>query len=235
MRERKFWLLPIILVLVAFSFSTLKIYGLNTIEIFSPTDKPYGLSYEEHATNFWKWLLSIPIDQNPEPDLNGERCTISQQNSNSSVFYLSGSGSGKVERTCEIPSGKGILMPVMVVEVSDEEVPNASIDELSKIAKNDQDGVTTLYLKIDDKEYQIKELSKYRIHTDAFTVNFPKNAMFGASEGPSKAVADGHYIISKPLSKGEHTILWKSSLLCPEIDCLEVNFAQEVKYNIIVK
>ena len=39
-------------------------------------------------------------------------------------------------------------------------------DQLDKIAKKDQDIVTSLYLKIGDKEYNRADLSKYRIHTD---------------------------------------------------------------------
>jgi hypothetical protein len=69
-------------------------------------------------------------------------------------------------------------------------------------------------------------------HTGDFEVRFPKNAVFGASEGSSKAVGDGYYVITEPLSKGTYTIQYKSSLICPGTDCLEPNFAQDIKYNI---
>ena len=136
----------------------------------------------------------MPRDINPYEDKTGEKCNNGQANSNSSVFYLSGNGGQKDERTCHVPSGKGVLIPVMVVEVSDKEIPNRPIEDLHKIAKKDQDSVTSLYLKIDDKEYKIENLTKYRTPTDVFEVVFPKNAIFGASEGISKAVADGYYI-----------------------------------------
>ena len=64
--------------------------------------------------------------------------------------------------------------------------------------------------------------------------NFPKNAIFGASEGKSKVVADGYYLITKPVTKGKHTIEFKASLICPGADCLAPNFAQDVKYTILV-
>jgi hypothetical protein len=35
-----------------------------------------------------------------------------------------------------------------------------------------------------------------KIHTGDFEVRFPKNAVFGASEGSSKAVGDGYYVIN---------------------------------------
>jgi hypothetical protein len=197
--------------------------------IFTPEEKPYGLTYEEHAKNFFKWLISIPSDENPMNDETGVNCAKGQLNSNSSVFYLSGGGGGNFERTCIVPEGKGVLVPVLVVEVSDKESPGASVDELHAAAKQDQDSVTSLYLKVDDQEYNFEDLLKYRIHTDDFQVVFPKNGVFGIVEGgPSKAVADGFYILTKPLSKGNHTIQFKSSLGSP-------NYASEGYYHLNVQ
>lgn len=92
-------------------------------------------------------------------------------------FYLSGNGEGKSDRTCKVPAGKGLFIPVMVVEWSDKEVPNASVEELHKSAKKDQDSVNSLYLKICDKEYNYEDLLKYRTHTDDFEVVFPNNGL----------------------------------------------------------
>jgi len=121
------------------------------------------------------------------------------------------------------------------VEVSDKEVPNVRVEELHKIATKDQDSVTSLYLKIDDKEYDFNYLKKFRTHTDSFDVVFPENALFGVSSGKSIAVADGYYIITDVLPKGKHEIHFKSSLICPGVDCLAPNFAQDVKYTLTVK
>jgi hypothetical protein len=91
------------------------------------------------------------------------------------------------------------------------------------------------FSEFNDKEYSRQDLSKYRIATEDFEVTFPKNAIFGATEGISKAVADGYYVITEPLEKGNYTILYKSSLICPEIDCIQPNFAQDIKYRLIVE
>lgn len=210
--------------------------GISSVNIFPPESKPYGLSYEQHIKDFWKWIISIPQDKNPWGDQTGENCAIGQLETNSStLFYLSGNGGGKSERTCTLSAGKSLFIPVSPMEISDKEAPNRSIEELHKIAKKDQDGVTSLYLKINDKEFTRQDLSKYRIPTEEFEVTFPKNAIFGATEGISKAVADGYYVITQPLEKGNYTILYKSSLICPEIDCIQPNFAQDIKYNLIVE
>jgi hypothetical protein len=59
----------------------------------------------------------------------------------------------KSVRTCKVPAGKSLFIPVSQVEVSDKEVPNTSVEDLSRLAKKDQDSVMSLYLKINDKEY----------------------------------------------------------------------------------
>ena len=209
--------------------------GISSVNIFPPESKPYGLSYEQHVKNFWKWIISLPQDKNPWADQTGKNCVIGQLETNASVFYLSGNGGGKSDRTCKVSAGKSLFIPVSPMEISDKEAPNRSIEDLHKIAKKDQDSVTSLYLKIGNKEYSRQDLEKYRISTEEFEVTFPKNAIFGATEGISKAVADGYYVITQPLEKGNYTILYKSSLICPEIDCIQPNFAQDIKYNLIVE
>ena len=208
----------------------------SSSNIFPPNSEPYGLTYDEHAQNFWKWLLSIPASESPMDDTKGDRCTVGQSNTNSSVFYL-GPGEGKVERTCTIPAGKGLVIPVMEVEQSDKEIPDASVEVLTSAAKKDQDSVNSLYLKIDNKEYTYNDLLNYRTQpTEPFQVIFPDNGVFGVAEGgPSQVVADGWYIVTEPLTPGNHTVHFKSSLSCPDVGCIEPAFAMDVKTNIIAK
>ena len=93
-----------------------------------------------------------------------------------------------------------------------------------------------MYLKIDDKEYNFEDLRKYRTNTDVFEVDYADNGIFGVIEGgPSKVAADGYYIMTDPLPKGNHTVHYKSSLSCLDPGCAEPNFAQDIKYNIIAE
>ena len=224
------------MLLLLFSATLSPVLGSNSVNIFPPGSKPYGLTFPEHQKNFWKWILEIPTNESPVNDRTGEKCANGQSNTNSSVFYLSFNNGGISERTCEVPVGKGLLIPVMQVEWSDKEAPGASVEELHKSAKKDQDSVNSLYLKIGDKEYKYKDLIKYRTQTDVFEVVFPDNGIFGVIEGGvSKVVADGFYIITEPLTKGNYSVHFKSSLICPDPGCAEPNFAQDIKYNIVAE
>src|SRR5919109_3050013 len=229
-------LLVSIFSILLFSLIFSPVAGSTAINIFPPGSKPYGLAYPNHIENFWKWTLGIPAKENPINDPTGQRCATGQSNTNSSVFYLAFNNGGISERTCKVPAGKGLLIPVMQVEISDKEMPGAKSEELKLAAKTDQDSVNSLYLKIGDKEYNFEDLRKYRMNTDIFEVNYTDNGIFGVIEGgPSKVAADGYYILTEPLQKGNYTIHYKSSLSCLDPGCAEPNFAQDIKYNIITE
>jgi hypothetical protein len=235
-RSSYFVIVSFLFMLLLFSATLSPVLGSNSVNIFPLGSKPYGLTFAEHQKNFWKWVLEIPANQSPVNDPSGEKCANGQSNSNSSVFYLSFNSGGIAERTCKVPVGKGLFIPIMQVEFSEKEVPNASIEDLRRTVTKDQDSVNSLYLKIGDKEYKYADLLKYRTQTDVFEVAFPDNGIFGVIEGGvSKVIGDGFYIITEPLTKGNYSVHFKSSLICLDPDCAEPNFAQDIKYNIIAK
>jgi hypothetical protein len=90
--------------------------------------------------------------------------------------------------------------------------------------KNSAGSVNSLYLKIGDKEYNYQDLLKYRTHTDVF--NFVNNGLFGIIQGgPTRAVADGFYVMTEPLAKGTYPIHIKASLICLQPGGVDPNFA----------
>jgi hypothetical protein len=235
-RSSYFVIVSFLFMLLLFSGTLSPVLGSNSVNIFPPGSKPYGLTYAEHQQNFWKWILEIPANESPVNDRTGEKCANGQSNSNSSVFYLSFNNGGISTRSCEVPAGKGLFIPIMQVEFSEKEVPNASIEDLRRAVTKDQDSVNSLYLKIGDKEYKYGDLIKYRTQTDVFEVAFPDNGIFGVIEGGvSKVIGDGFYIITEPLTKGNYSVHFKSSLICLDPGCAEPNFAQDIKYNILAE
>jgi len=220
--------------MLLFSFTLSQVAALNPVNILLPGGKPYGLTYAEHIKNFWKWNLAIPAKDNPINDPTGEKCATSQ-NASSPVFYLAFNNGGFSQRTCKVPAGKALLIPVMQVEISQKEFPKALTDQdLSKAASTDQNSVNSLSLKIGDKVYNYQDLLKYRTHTDGFNLNFANNGIFGILQGgPTRVVADGFYILTQQLPKGTYPIHFKSSLICTQPDCDTPNFAQDITYTII--
>lgn len=224
--------------ILVLSITTSPVSASSSVNIFPPGSKPYGLTYADHAKDFWKWTLKIPASENPVNDPTGEKCAAGQSSTNSSVFYLSFNNGGKSlpERICNVPAGKGLLIPVMQVAITDKDIPGASVEELDTATKKDQDSVNSLYLRIGDKEHSYDDLLKYRTHTDAFDVVWADKAIFGIIDGgPAKAVADGFYILTEPLRNGSYPVHFKSSLICPDPDCADPNFVQDIQYTIIAE
>jgi hypothetical protein len=200
-------LMPVLSILLL-SLVILPVAGSTSVNIFPPGSKPYGLPYDKHIENYWKWALSIPSVDNPINDATGEKCATGQLNSNSSVFYLTFNNGGVSERTCTVPAGKGLFIPVMQVELSQKNTPDATVEDLKQTAKTDQDSVNSLYLKIGDKEYNFDDFRPYRTATNAFDVDYADNGIFGIVEGGhTKAVADGYYIMTDPSKRKSYSSL----------------------------
>jgi hypothetical protein len=222
--------------ILLFSVILSPISGATSLNIFPPESNPYGVTFDKHVENWARWALGIPAIDNPVNDQTGEKCATGQSNSNASVFYLTFNNGGVSDRTCKVPAGKGLFIPVAEVEITNKDLPDATADELKAATKADMDSFNSLYLKIGDKEYNFDELRKYRTPTDVFDVDYADNGLYGIVEGgPTKAAADGFYVITEPLQKGNHTVHYKSSLICSDPNCAEPNFAQDIKYDIVVE
>ena len=198
--------------------------------VFALDSKPYGSTYEDWTIKFWQWLIPIPADKSPMTDTTGERCR-ENQNSSSPVFFLVFLGGGSAVRTCDVPVGKAILIPVNVVECSFAEMNVKTEEELRRCAEEDESSNPGLFLSVDGKQF--KGLETYRVHSRAFDTNFPENNIFAAKPGPTRAVSDGYWIILEPLTPGQHDIHFKASLTNPTTGILFYN--DEVKYTINVK
>src|ERR1051325_2933921 len=77
--------------------------------ILPPGSSAYGHSYGEWAALWWQWVLAIPADENPLTDTTGEFCDVGQAGP---VWFLAGTFGSSVERSCTIPAGKAIFVPV---------------------------------------------------------------------------------------------------------------------------
>jgi hypothetical protein len=182
----------------------------NTVGIFPQNSKPFGLSYEDHIKNYWKFAIKFPNENNPWTDKTGGMCRNGQESVNSSIFYLPSGGGGDFERVCKIPAGVGLFIPVLVGEMSLLEAENGTKSEdLPGLAKADQGNMHVFTLSIGDKKLDSESLKKYGFLTGLFNLTFPRENLFGVVIPTNKtttAAADGYYVITEPLAKGTYVI-----------------------------
>ena len=200
-------------------------------ERYSIDSKPFGTPYRDWIAKFWQWMISIPQPSNPNygsyTDIN-IKCSINQTDPH--VWFLVPTFGGPAERTCTIPSGKAILFPVISGECNFLESPDKkTYSELRQCAMEGDEGAV-MKVKVDGIE--MKDLEQYRVQTDPFDLTIPKNNVFSAPPGQTKAVADGFYTFLKPFSPGKHDIEFSGSIV-------DVNkgtsYSTDVKYHLTVR
>lgn len=57
----------------------------------------------------------------------------------------------------------------------------------------------------------------------------------GLSLAFTLVIAADIMVMTEPLTKGNHTVHFKSSLICSDPDCSDPNYVQDLKYNIIAQ
>lgn len=191
----------------------------------------HGLTYSEWTARWWVWLLSVPLEKNPAADANGQFCA---ENQNDDVWYLPGTFGGAVDRVCEVPSGRPILIALINTVCDPAEYPDLQTEsEMRSCAKAGNDSVTELSATIDGVELEEDELREYRVDSPLFNVTLPENNIFGLPAQTTPAVSDGYWLFLEPLADGTHNIHYRGA----KIDASDPsqNFVSEARYTINVR
>ncbi|WP_435007668.1 hypothetical protein P12x_004932 [Tundrisphaera lichenicola] len=208
-------------------------------KVFPPCSNPHGLSYAEWSARQWQWLFSLPVDHHPLFD--SADCSTGQSGK---VWFLGGTFStseiepgvilGKADRTCKIPSGTALFLPMVAAECSEIEGNGETEAVLRECANFFGDFIipSSVFLEIDGKPVTNPE--RYRVESPLFSIGpLPENNVLGAAQGStSPAVSDGYFAMVKPMSVGKHTLRFGGI-----IDVSSIGgpiFIQDIKYTIDV-
>jgi len=191
--------------------------------VYPPDAKPFGMTYGEWSGVWWQWALSIPAQVTPFLDLDGAQCGTLQSGP---VWFLAGTSGplSSVTRTCSIPSGRAILIPIMNF-LNDYPCPEppkfqpapgqsieaflaqgaAAITDQIDVLEADLDGVPVVNLRA------FRARSPLVGFTAAANLNRPDldPCITGS---PQLGVADGYWLLLKPLSNGNHTLHIKGAI-----------------------
>jgi hypothetical protein len=193
--------------------------------VLPPQSHPFGKTYGEWNASWWQWFFSVPASENPGlATSSAVDCRVGQSGN---VWFLAGSyqSSGSFTRSCTIPAGKALVIPVLNANEDNVcnngqngNLPPQTVDQLYALAKSLVIPATNLHASIDDHSFT--NLESYRAISPVFSYTFPSSednvykAVFGItlpgdcwpSLTVTPAVADGFYIIVPPLSAGSHRI-----------------------------
>lgn len=188
----------------------LSVYGQsNNAVVYSKDSSPYGVPYKDWIARWWQWDVGIPSLQHPRDQYTSEKCTVNQ---NGSVWFIPDILTGKEERTCTIPEGKAILVPLITGECDTSESPSQS-DADSRQCSTAGDEYGAISATLDGQK--IENLDSYRTATDFFNITYVKDNIFDVAAGTYRGIADGFFVFLKPLSVGNHELQVKSSVNNP--------------------
>ena len=200
---------------------------------FPPGADPYDRSMVQWEMAWWRWELSIPASVNPSLDATGANCVEGQSGK---VWFLASTfGSGSVHRACTVPAGKALLVNLSSLlndypcpDPNFQPAPGQSLEEFLTIgARQVEDGVISLTLSVDGEA--VADPFAYRVGTPLFTFTGHPSltaVIDGCITGtPQPAVADGFFVMVKPLRPGSHTVAFSGA---------SANVQSQVTYHLTV-
>jgi hypothetical protein len=199
-------------------------------QLYSVDSKPFGLTLSDWSVKWWQWLHSIPASNNPASDKTGKDCAVGQPTKD--VWFLVQTTSGPGERTCVIPAGRAILLPVAINECSTAEAPSLTTESALRACAISGNEVNSIVAIVDGVE--LKNLEKYRVQSPLFTLTFPENNNNGVPAGPTQSVSDAYMTFLKPLTPGTHTLHFSQVTLDNPTTGTK-SFAYSIVYHLIVK
>jgi hypothetical protein len=189
--------------------------------VIPPNASAFGKSYGQWSAEWWRYVYSIPVPNNPLFDETGAKCGVGQSGS---VFFLVGviNTTGSAERNCSVPVGKALFFPVLNTEFDNVFPPGAlTVAELRDEATQQMNGAANLSAVLDGRAIgglESATASPFRTPSPVFSVTFPENNIpqsfgFDVPAGTySPFVGDGFYLMLKPLTPGQHTLHFHGSV-----------------------
>jgi hypothetical protein len=220
---------PVLLLAISTAFVTSQIvlsaYAQgNNSAVYSKDSTPFGVPYKEWIERWWQWNVAIPTSQHPRDNYTAEKCTANQ---NGPVWYIPDILTGKEERTCTIPEGKAIMVPLLTGECDTSDPASQSDADLRQCSTaGDEYGAISATLD----GQKIENLDSYRTATDFFNITAVKGNIFDSPAGTYRAIADGFFVFLKPLSLGNHELQVKTSVTNPTTP--SYNYASEAIYDL---
>lgn len=198
------------------------------------------IARDEQAAAWTRWVMALPYSTGPINDPTGAACASSQEGD---LWFLAGTAGGSAERTCDVPSGKQLVFPLLnwfcafFPEIyPDEEAVAQGVSEMLGAVASLPDGVCELTLKIDgvdvladlDASNELFGFSEEVFAVEANDDHFASSEGFAGGTIP--AITAGYYVRLKPLEPGDHVLEFGGSL-CTDG---KVDFSTHTYYNLHV-
>ena len=172
----------------------------SAFAVVDPDDIVADHSQLEWSEAYLQWIASFPRGSSPVSDATGALCDARQDGE---VWFLAASdGTAPVERRCAVPAGKTLFVPIAAVtERSGNREPDCP--SMARIAADTlAQQVVKPAMSVDGQV--VYNIESHRVATgECFALGLrqtPRSPLKGA-------VADGYYVMLRPLPPGTHTLV----------------------------
>jgi len=197
--------------------------------VYSKDSTPLGIPYGDWLARWVQWFIKIPSGVHPREHYTSESCAIAQSGP---VWFLTDILKGKEERSCTIPAGKAILIPILSGSCWDDNTdPSLKTDQGLTHCAMAGNEFGLISATIDGRE--IQNLTGYRAQSPFFNITVPADNDFNNVQGVWKAKVDGFFLFLEPLPPGTHTLHTTASVTNPIQP--SYNYASDLTYHLIVK
>jgi hypothetical protein len=215
-----------ILVLAISSLTTFTYADSINPGVFSKDSAPYGIPYGDWLAKWWQWTFSIPTVQHPRDAYTPEKCALNQEGP---VWFLADQLGGREERTCTIPAGKAIFVPLLVGEC-DYSMPDVKSDQDLRRCAMAGNEYGVIEATVDG--VKLKSLEQYRTQSGFFNITIPEDNIYNSRAGTFRALTDGFFVFLEPLPPGKHDVHLKVSVLNPIEQ--QYNYNADWTYHLII-
>jgi hypothetical protein len=164
-------------------------------------------AYKELSVKWWQWATSFQQTANGPFAQASTSCGESQPDGN--VYFLAGQVTpGPADRTCEIPAGKRLFLPVINVECSSlEQYPffGGTPAERRACVEDPRFAPSELDAKLDGQSI-VPDLQDFEIVSRDFAFTAVDGNPVFIPAGSGRSVSRGVWLLLAPLSPGEHKI-----------------------------
>jgi hypothetical protein len=185
-------------------------------------------SAEELSALWWQWIAAITKDSPVLPDSTncevGDKPFVRVARERVSAFFLAGAfTTAAVERSCTIPLGTPVFLPVINGEISLLELDSGSTITDAQAAAVKQANA----LKVHRAWLDGRPVPVLRLFVPQFPIDWVSGNAYGLS-GYTQAAADGYYVLIPHLSTGRHTVRILG-------DAPTLHFSQKITYTLDVR
>lgn len=225
-------------------------------QAFSVNSSPYGVPFKEWTEKWWQWYLSIPKSENHNFVVPEEGAAIEAEpvncvelnnkyrnDSDSPVFFVPYVLEEKprlraevTDATCTVPEGKAVLIGIDngIMDYGDPDVNPKTPASVTEAVKETNTYPVVFGIRLNGEPIELTSQDRHRITTDLFNITLPKEDIWDYPDEGSDtypAVADGWYLMLKPLPAGDYELTYTTGYNQPN----PAPYEQQVAYHFLVR